>query len=491
MDIALRATQWDYKKLISVAASLSFEDYVSAFITFALVLTIPTSAILFLNWLDSSVPVGLYPPAGCRKLGLYWKSNLDDQFKAARKQASLTVKALLIYPVKSCAPVELAKAEVVRTGLRYDRQFTFAQLVSSQPQKNADGKDEVEHKWKFITQREFPLLAKVRTEIWIPEPDIDGYHPNLPYVRSKGAVVVSFPFSPDWSLLSFQGLKNLASILSAKLLAFDLKAEPESSFTLPYDPTPDRIQEKNYTAEKMQIWKEYHSFLNVGPEIPETSLAQLKYFLGVRNPFTLFRIDTRNYREVFRNAPVKADVDHQPIVAMQDAYPLHIIGLSSVREVEAKLPEKEARQLDSRRFRANIIVSGTTPFAEDKWARIRIGSGKTISDIGKELDPIPRFNEYHLSCRTARCKLPNIDPATGDRSPNEPYVSMTKYRRIDEGAQPYPCLGMQSVPMWDAGLGVGEEGEEEEEEQGLSGWVSAGDLVEVLEETEGHFYIKQ
>lgn len=104
---------------------------------------------------------------------------------------------------------------------------------------------------------------------------------------------------------------------------------------------------------------------------------------------------------------------------------------------------------------------------------------------------------YHVSSRTARCALPNVDPATGARDhSHQPYSAMAAYRRIDAGAGVYPCLGMQVTPMFDGGLGGvrkgrGEGGGEEEEEGGVPGVISVGDEVRVLETTEEHFYIKQ
>ena len=79
-----------------------------------------------------------YEPAGCRQLGIRVGSNLSDQYLSKYSEGTASsktsqglplwrVKALFIYPIKSCYPVELARSEVVRTGLKYDRQFSFAQ----------------------------------------------------------------------------------------------------------------------------------------------------------------------------------------------------------------------------------------------------------------------------------------------------------------------------------------------------------------------------
>jgi uncharacterized protein YcbX len=67
----------------------------------------------------------------------------------------------------------------------------------------------------------------------------------------------------------------------------------------------------------------------------------------------------------------------------------------------------------------------------------------------------------HISCRTTRCKLPNVDPETGVADKNEPLTTLRSYRIIDEGSK-NACLGMQATPM-DVGA------------------VAVGDRIEVLE----------
>ncbi|KAK3060463.1 hypothetical protein LTR53_020103, partial [Teratosphaeriaceae sp. CCFEE 6253] len=86
------------------------------------------------------------------------------------------------------------------------------------------------------------------------------------------------------------------------------------------------------------------------------------------------------------------------------------MGLASVRQIDAELPAKASTKakLDARRFRANIYVGGTEPFAEDKWKKIAVGSR-----IGRDKDGLFECDaEYHVACRTPRCKLPNVHPET-------------------------------------------------------------------------------
>ncbi|KAF2275623.1 uncharacterized protein EI97DRAFT_434031 [Westerdykella ornata] len=393
----------------------------------------------------------LPPPAGCRKLGLQGPSNLSDQFSSKYSQGGdrgpsnpWKVKALFIYPVKSCRGIELEKSDIVSTGLKYDRQFTFAQYVTGLP--TLQGK--VQSEWTFITQRTFPRMAKVEVEMWVPDPEAPGYSPDGEWVQSEGCVVVRFPFTPDVDL-SFEGLKAYGSIVAAKLSG---KAEPMVEFRVPFNPLKGRQKMLRYKSEKLKIWKDTPEALNVGTEVPDEVMAKLKYTLGVANPMTLFRIDPAKYREVHKNAPKKEDVGFQTAIGMQDSYPMHIMNLASVHHVSSQLP-KGYPPLSALRYRANVFFTGPPAFSEDDWKKARIGAGT-----------------YHISCRTTRCKLPNVDPETGIADRNEPSTTMREYRVIDQGSK-NACLGMQVTPL---------DAKE----------IKVGDEIEVLERGE-HYWLKE
>ncbi|KAF2475693.1 uncharacterized protein BDR25DRAFT_253171 [Lindgomyces ingoldianus] len=413
-----------------------------------LVLLLPFLALFILALSQREQPPT--PPPGCRKLGLQGKSNLSDQYSKKYSRGAdpspenpWIVKALFIYPLKSCAGVELGESDVIRTGLKHDRQFTFGQYVTSLP--SLDGK--VESEWNFITQRTFPRLAKVETEVWIPDPEAPGHSPDAEYVKSEGCLVVRFPFSPDADF-SLDGLKAYGRILAARLSG---KSEPVIEFRVPFNPPKDRIKKMGYRSEKIKIWKDSPEAMNIGCEVPEDVMAKLKYTLGVTNPLSLFRIDTSKYREVFKCAPKKKDVGFQTIIGMADSYPMHILNLASIHHVSCQLPRGYS-PLNALRYRANVYVTGPPSFNEDDWARARIGDCT-----------------YHISCRTTRCKLPNVDPETGLADRNEPGATMRKYRVIDKGSQS-PCLGMQVTPL-------------------TEGVISVGDEIELLERGE-HFFLK-
>lgn len=264
-------------------------------------------------------------PIACIRVGLDTPKNLKDEQdpeyggKKAEKESKSFVKALFIFPVKSCIPVEIEKGEVLPTGLKYDRQFSFAQYVSSRPEKQSNGSEKTKSGWKFITQRECPRLALVKAELWIPDPSNRSYSAQREQIKNGGCIIISFPYTPDFSF-GVQGLKNFLNSLGAKYRAGDWSAEPRVTFEVPFLPTVERMKEKNYgPMENMVIWKENPEAINMDKEIPQDVLEKLRYTLGLSNPLTLFRVDSTHYREVFRCAPKEGEVGYQPVVGFADA----------------------------------------------------------------------------------------------------------------------------------------------------------------------------
>lgn len=96
-----------------------------------------------------------------------------------------------------------------------------------------------------------------------------------------------------------------------------------------------------------------------------------------------------------------------------DAYPLLLIGEASLAELNARL----ATPVVMGRFRPNLVIVGSEPFAEDGWKRIRIG----------EL-------EFEISKPCERCAFTTVDPLTGERSPlQEPLRTLARYRKTEAG----------------------------------------------------------
>jgi hypothetical protein len=277
------------------------------------------------------------------KLGLDRpKSNLRKA--TPRHSPPTTIQSLWIYPVKSCAGIELSRSRVVPQGLEFDRLFTFAQLKSPFPVSAVGeaGEDGV-HAWQFITQRQFPLLATVRVELYVP--DATGKGAADGGSKEEAFIILRFPWRE-------RGWAGVAGLLAAKLRG-GLWARAEKEVLLPVGfPSREEIAARGYEWEKVTIWKDTVEALNVGVEVPE----ELRLYLGVSNKLGMFRVDPGKLREVRRCAPRRDEAGYQPVTGFQDAYPLHMINVSSVKDLETKVgKDEELKSLDVRRFRANII----------------------------------------------------------------------------------------------------------------------------------------
>ena len=394
-------------------------------------------------------------PKGCRKLGLPVESNLADQhherYSGARQKqengiADWRVKSLWIYPVKSCRGVELNRGTVIGTGMEYDRQFCFAQLASKFPvAHDASLEEKADHKWKFITQRSIAAMAMIETEIWLPDPSSPTHSKTYAEVQNGGVLVIRFP-----------KLDTEVGIVRSLISSFvSLFATRKDYVRIPFDPTEEQIKSNGYTTDHMEIWKDFpKSLMIASTERDEPWIKDLRSFLGITNHLALFRVSQEDVREVYRCAPRKDEVGYQSTVGFQDAYPLHILNLASVHDVASKM-KQDAPRLGAMNFRPNIVITGGEAYAEDLWKRIRIGE-----------------HQYYVACRTVRCLLPNVNPATGVRHGSEPNKTLKTHRRIDEGDPKNACLGMQMVPAKEHSK------------------IKVRDAIEVLETGE-HFYIKQ
>jgi len=99
-------------------------------------------------------------------------------------------------------------------------------------------------------------------------------------------------------------------------------------------------------------------------------------------------------------------------VAFADGFPLLLIGQASLDDLSARV----GRPLQMLRFRPNLVVAGSAPYAEDGWRRIRIG----------EL-------EFRVVKGCSRCIMTTLDPQTGERSADREPLSTLKSYREREG----------------------------------------------------------
>jgi uncharacterized protein YcbX len=94
-------------------------------------------------------------------------------------------------------------------------------------------------------------------------------------------------------------------------------------------------------------------------------------------------------------------------VSFADGYPFLLLGEGSLADLNSRLEVP----VPMNRFRPNFVVSGSEPFEEDTWKRIRIGS-----------------TEFHIVKPCARCVLTTVDQTTGVKNGKEPLKTLSEYR---------------------------------------------------------------
>ncbi|OAA58062.1 Molybdenum cofactor sulfurase [Niveomyces insectorum RCEF 264] len=401
----------------------------------------------------------VYPPVRPRpsellsethsKLGLGWGPDGDDDDAAAKATGTPRIRGLWVYPIKSCPGIRVARSAVGPTGLAFDRLFAFAQLASRFPARagadvaaggrppDKDGHDDNDNDdddvWEVITQRVFPRLATLQVELAPRAKLARGW-------RAVPEIEVVLPIEPDEGDDGDEDNSNTKKHAAAKP-----------------------------THGKVRIWRDTVRARNLSAEVPRA----LQLYLGVSNRLGVFRVDPAHLRQIFRCAPRKDAAGYQPVTGFQDAYPVHLLNRNSVRALNAVVQTDAALPaLDVRRFRANIVVDGVEAYDEDSW---KLVSFKPAPGSPSSLDEA----KFHVSCRTVRCKLPNVNPDTGERHPREPDFSLRKHREIDAGAPKMGCLGMQLTPLFD----------QPDKPESMELTLEAGMAVDVLARGE-HLYVK-
>lgn len=145
------------------------------------------------------------------------------------------------------------------------------------------------------------------------------------------------------------------------------------------------------------VWSDRCRAVSAGPEAAEWFSS----LLGSR--CELVRMPNAGVRQVDRRFAEAGDR-----VAFADGFPFLLISRASVDELNHRLEEP----VPADRFRANIVVDGCEPHAEDRWAEITIGE---VS--------------FRIAKPCARCVVVTTDQKSGARS-SEPLRTLAEYRSV-------------------------------------------------------------
>ena len=209
----------------------------------------------------------------------------------------MIVSELCVYPLKSCQGISIKQAEVRSQGFLGDRNMM---LVSS--------------KGKFLTQRQYPQLAKVQVKI-----------------------------------------------VEQNII---LRVEDESLPPLTFTP--------NLTGAiiEVEIWRDRLMAIDQGDEVAQWFHRLLN--LDLTKACRLVRQSPKHIRLLDKKYPNDND---QPI-SFADNYPIMLTNTASLEELNQRIVEIHQQQkqaIPMNRFRPNIVVDTTEPFIEDNWSLIQIG----------------------------------------------------------------------------------------------------------------------
>jgi uncharacterized protein YcbX len=232
------------------------------------------------------------------------------------------LSSLHVYPLKGAGGFSPAEWEVDDRGFRYDRRWMLVDPAGD-----------------FITQREEPRLALVRTRIEPPHLVLEA--PQMPPIR------------------------------------------------LALAPMGGREMTVRVWGQVVEAW------------LPDTKVDQwISEYLA--RPCGIAYMPEEASRPI---DPAYAAPWRE--VSFADAFPFLVISEASLDDLNQRLPVS----LPMNRFRPNLVIAGTAPFAEDRWQRIRIG--QLHLDLAKPCD---------------RCVVTTTDQDTAARS-HEPLHTLATYRR--------------------------------------------------------------
>lgn len=209
----------------------------------------------------------------------------------------MIVSELYIYPLKSGRGIEVKQARVNAKGLVWDREMML-----------------VAGNGKFITQRQFPQLAKIEVKI--------------------AGEVVTLQSVDSTSLLS------VIPASGGELIEVEMWGERILGIDL---------------GDQAARW--FHQLLNLPPD-------------------RICRLVAQSHRHV-RQLAKKHSLEEDRPLGFADNSPVMLTATASLTELNQRIVEihqKPRQAIPMNRFRPNVVIETTEPFIEDSWSKIQIGN---------------------------------------------------------------------------------------------------------------------
>ena len=151
-------------------------------------------------------------------------------------------------------------------------------------------------------------------------------------------------------------------------------------------------------GEPVSIWRD----LVESRIAPDEVNQWFSHYLNLEVKLCLLATEEARYRD-------KIDTH----VSFADGYPFLLIGEQSLQELNQRATEPTTMT----QFRTNFVISGSSPFAEDTWQRIKIGEV-----------------EFELSKPCERCVMTTVDPDSFTiKASREPLKTLATFRSNQQG----------------------------------------------------------
>lgn len=213
----------------------------------------------------------------------------------------------------------------------------------------------------------------------------------------------------DGLFMSQRNLPQMATI-KTEITQTDLVLSHEEYGAIKV-PLVYRQENNSQNSLSGKVWQSECQLLDEGPEVSQWLTRVIGKFR--EQSLRLVRLDPTTVREVSTN---HTD-EEQHFTYFADGYPYLVTTTESLTALNQKLLQQGEHAVPMSRFRANIVVSGVTPFIEHQTPFLQLTNDHRL----------------HLCKPCERCKMTSIDQESGhSESPKQPIKTLLAMDHVQQ-----------------------------------------------------------
>lgn len=249
------------------------------------------------------------------------------------------------------------------------------------------------------------------SQLWIyPVKSLRGMAVAMSRVTRRG-----LEFDRRWMLVDATG-KFMTQRSDGRLAQFNatigealtLSHQEHGTVQAPLDPVGPTYS--------VRVWNDAVEAIEASPEVSQWFSSAL------RQECRLVWMPAEPVRPL--SSPGDLPGDH---VSFADSSPILVASEASLESLNESLPAPAPMS----RFRPNVVLQGSIPYAEDEAEWLDVGGQRW------------RFRK-----RCGRCLVTTLDPETGESTGDEPLRTLAETRRFGQSA----CFGAYYVPTTEIGM---------------------------------------